>query len=106
MKQDDDKIDYLLAGKIAGTLDNTELIEIDTLIAEDNTIHERWLALNNALPSKGINDVEWADLTTILQKPKNNIRLFKKLAVAAILTGVCVSAYLYFPKSQQPVNTN
>lgn len=107
MKQDDDKIDYLLAGKIAGTLDSTELTEIDMLIAEDNTIHERWLALNNALPADGISEVEWADLTTVLQKSKTNIHIFKKLAVAAVITGVCVTTWLYFlPKQQQQIANN
>jgi DUF971 family protein len=102
MKQDEDKIDHLLAGKIAGTLDNTELIEIDILIAEDNTIHERWLALNDALPSNGIEYPEnWADLTATLPKPKTNILVFKKLAAAAVITGVCVGSYLYFSQKQQ-----
>jgi transmembrane sensor len=104
MKQDDDKIDYLLAGKIAGTLDNTELIEIDVLIAEDNTIHERWNALNDALPITGISEPAWADLTIILQKPKTNILVLKKLAAAAVLTGICAGTYLFFtPKKQQQI---
>lgn len=104
MKQDDDKIDYLLAGKVAGTLNNVELIEIDTLIAEDSTIHERWQTFLNALPVSGIessfremdNPENWVDLTTRFKKPTTKILLFKKLAAAAVITGICATGYLLF----------
>jgi hypothetical protein len=101
MKQDDDKIDYLFAGKVAGTLNSEELIEINTLITEDNTIRLHWQEFIDALPVTGINEVNWADLTTITQKPKTKILLLKKLAAAAVLIGVCVTGYLYFPQEQK-----
>lgn len=104
MKQDDDKIDYLLAGKIAGTLNSAELVEIDILIAEDNTVHERWIALNNALPANGVSEIEWADLSTILQKSKTNIHFIKKLAAAAVVTGICVTTCLYFLPNKKTVS--
>src|SRR4051812_28701645 len=106
MKQDDDKIDYLLAGKAAETLNSEELIEINTLISEDTSIQERWQSLMNALPASGLPQVNWADLSTIVQKPKRKLLLLKKLAAAAVLTGICVTSYLYFPKTQKQVVAN
>jgi len=115
MKQDDDKIDYLFAGKIAGTLNNIELIEIDTLIAEDNSILERWQAFITALPVTGIessfqemdNPDKWADLTSTFKKPATSIHLLKKLAAAAVLTGICIiGGYLFFSREAPQIAAN
>ena len=102
MKQDEDKIDYLLAGKIAGSLNSEELIEIDTLIAEDSTIRERFQTFIDELPATGIAYPEnWADLSNPPEEPTIKIfffrkPIFKKLAAAAVVTGVCVAGYLTF----------
>lgn len=104
MKQDDDTIDYLLAGKIAGSLNKEELIEIDTLIAEDSSIRERLQAFIAALPAKDIqsslSNINWADLSAPAEIPTTKIFSFKKLAAAAVITGICVTGYLLFqPKT-------
>lgn len=105
MKQDEDKIDYLLAGKIAGSLNSEELIEIDTLIAEDSTIRERWERFVNDLPATNISYPEnWADIQ--FEKPKTNILLFKKLAAAAVLTGICITAWLSFQTKTPTIAPN
>ncbi|WP_089780533.1 hypothetical protein [Chitinophaga sp. YR573] len=66
-------IDYLFAGKVAGSLNNDELNEIGMLISQDEAIYSRWNNFIESLPENKPFDKldapkEWLDLKTIFQQ--------------------------------------
>jgi hypothetical protein len=106
-------IDYLFAGKVAGSLNNDELLEIGMLISQDETIRLGWNNFLASLPeNKSFSELdppkEWLDLKTMFQqsgKGYMHIALLKKMAFVTAIAGICITGYLYFPKKETSKNT-
>ncbi|GAA3945811.1 DUF4974 domain-containing protein [Chitinophaga oryziterrae] len=96
-------IDYLFAGKVAGSLNNDELLEIGMLISQDEAIRLRWNEFIASLPENNelVPPKDWLDLTTMFQQSDKGCMhrtLLKKMVLVSILAVICITVYLYSPK--------